>query len=487
MDTKLPFRLATLLAITLISICASAQGGPTLQDFLNPDPSVRINAFYALIPQAGTPITDDPTRLALFGLLSTETSYIVSQDQLGVDNEDDTFASYYADLVDVIASLRDIRSLNELVSLIHRGSIVTDALASFGPLALDSVVGQVGSTDSRITTGVAIVLKKMLASGNTALTNDPVALHKIGAALEIAMNSSDPSARQVATQAQAELRSFDTAPPIFSCVPPTNVGLWHGANLSFNCTAQDILTGLNSNSPATFILATAVPVGTETANALTNSQLLCDLAGNCVTAGPIGGNMIDLKPPTINVTEPVNGATFVAYQAVNAAYTCVDLGSGVATCAGTVPTGNEIDTAPSGTLTTKTFKVNTTDVVGNPAAQTVTYQVSCHYVALGVSPMTTARGSMITVNGNVMSCTSGSQKVSVEFALSGPLGPKSCANSRNVMFTSPPFTIPAGTSKTISFPFFIPKSSCAGQFTITTTTLAGGAAIDSSSATLTVD
>jgi 6-phosphogluconolactonase len=196
----------------------------------------------------------------------------------------------------------------------------------------------------------------------------------------------------------------------------------------------------------------------------------------------------DTTPPTISITTPANGAIYSANQVVKAAYTCTDAGSGsgIASCTGTVPNGANIDTAPSGTSTAKTFAVNATDVAGNPASKAVSYTVSCHYVGLGISPSTVARGGKITVTGTVNSCTSSSQTVSVKFTLTGPLGPKSCASCSTVMFTSPPFTIPAGTKKTISFPFVIPKTACPGKFTLTATTLAGGTAVDSSSATLTV-
>jgi len=269
-------------------------------------------------------------------------------------------------------------------------------------------------------------------------------------------------------------------------MPATANGAWHAANQAFNCTDQDSLSGMSINSPPIFTLMTTVPPGIEAANASTNSQTLCDLAGNCVAAGPISGNMIDLKPPAINIATPVNGATYKANQTVNAAYACTDLGSGVATCTGPVPNGSKIDTTPMGTSKTKTFTVNATDAVGNPAAQLASYTISCHYVAFGISPSTVARGGKVTLTGNVMSCTNSAQTVSVKFSLTGPLGPKSCANTSTEMFTTPPFTIQAGTSRTISFPLIIPKSACAGTFTTTATTLLGGTPVDSTSATLRV-
>jgi len=256
-------------------------------------------------------------------------------------------------------------------------------------------------------------------------------------------------------------------------------------NQAFSCTAQDNLSGLNNNSPPVFVLATTVPAGMETANASTNAQGLCDLAGNCSTAGPISGNMIDLKPPAISITTPSSGATYTANQTVKAAYACSDLGSGVASCTGTVPNGSRIDTSPNGTSTTKSFTVKAIDAIGNQSSQATTYTVSCHYMTLGINPSTVPKGSKITVTGTIMSCAHNAQTISEKFTLTGPLG-RACARSSTVMFTTPPFTLPAGTSKTISFPSLVPKSACSGTYTTTATTLMGGTAIDSTSATLTV-
>ena len=243
---------------------------------------------------------------------------------------------------------------------------------------------------------------------------------------------------------------------------------------------------LQSSVDANFTLTTAVPAGSETNNASTGSLTVCDLADNCANAGPIGGNMVDEKPPAITVATPVNGATYSANQAVNASYSCSDSGSGVATCAGTVANGSNIDTTPNGVSTAKLFTVSSVDNVGNSSSQVNNYVVSCHYVAIGITPSTVTRGGTITVSANVMSCTSSSQTVSVEFALTGPRNPGSCGSTRTLMFTTPPFTIPKGTSKAISFPFKVLKNSCTGTYSVTSTTLIGGATVDSTTATVTV-
>lgn len=116
-----------------------------------------------------------------------------------------------------------------------------------------------------------------------------------------------------------------------------------------------------------------MPAGTETSNAATGTHSVCDVAGNCATAGPIAGNMVDKKPPSISISSPTSGG-YLLNQAVSANYTCTDGGSGVATCSGTVASGSPIDTASVGS---KTFTVNATDKVGNVAPpQSVSYSVS---------------------------------------------------------------------------------------------------------------
>jgi len=165
---------------------------------------------------------------------------------------------------------------------------------------------------------------------------------------------------------------LDKKPPVINCVTPDS--LWHGSDVSILCTASDSGSGLANPPDASFSLATSVPAGTDTSNAATGTRSVCDIAGNCATAGPITGNMVDKKPPSINVSSPAAGGNYLLNQAVNANYGCADGGSGVATCTGTVASGSPLSTAPVGS---KTFIVNATDKVGNIApTQSVSYSVT---------------------------------------------------------------------------------------------------------------
>jgi len=83
----------------------------------------------------------------------------------------------------------------------------------------------------------------------------------------------------------------DVTPPAVVC--GTADGQWHGADVSIACTATDAGSGLANPADASFALSTNVTAGSETANASTGSRQVCDVAGNCVTAGAIAGNQVD--------------------------------------------------------------------------------------------------------------------------------------------------------------------------------------------------
>jgi hypothetical protein len=122
----------------------------------------------------------------------------------------------------------------------------------------------------------------------------------------------------------------DMSAPVIACAAPD--GAWHADNVSLACTASDSGTGLANPADASFSLFTSVAAGAEDANAATNSRVVCDVAGNCATAGPIAGNMIDRRAPVISgvsgtpdVLAPVNHNMID----VAVAYTVADLGAPV--------------------------------------------------------------------------------------------------------------------------------------------------------------
>jgi hypothetical protein len=121
----------------------------------------------------------------------------------------------------------------------------------------------------------------------------------------------------------------DTTAPTIRCATPDSA--WHAANVSISCTASDTESGLQSVGDAEFTLSTNVADGTEDAGAQTGANQVCDVAGNCANAGPIGPIKVDRKAPTLSLpanivveaTEP--GAAEVTVVAGTAS----DGGSGV--------------------------------------------------------------------------------------------------------------------------------------------------------------
>jgi hypothetical protein len=164
---------------------------------------------------------------------------------------------------------------------------------------------------------------------------------------------------------------FDQTSPTIDCGIVD--GIWHGTDVKIACTASDSGSGLaNPTTDASFSLSTNVANGEEVINAVTDSRTVCDLAGNCATAGPISGNMVDKKVPSISILAPITDGIYTLNQAIAASYNCNDGGSGVATCVGPVVNGANFDTS---TVGTKSFEVTTTDYAGNIKSQSLTYEV----------------------------------------------------------------------------------------------------------------
>ena len=123
----------------------------------------------------------------------------------------------------------------------------------------------------------------------------PAIVHWVGG-----MPVIEPTTRDTGAEVCAVVSSFspfalaqpeggaDVDAPVVTCGSAD--GAWHADNVSIACTAEDTGSGLADPADAAFSLSTSVPAGTEDGNAATGSRQVCDAAGNCATAGPIGGN-----------------------------------------------------------------------------------------------------------------------------------------------------------------------------------------------------
>jgi len=274
---------------------------------------------------------------------------------------------------------------------------------------------------------------------------------------------------------------IDVTPPQFECDGPD--GAWYAADVTIACSASDEGSGLVDPADAAFSLATHVDPDVETSHARTDSRRVCDAAGNCATAGPLGGNRVDKKAPIAVISLPSPLTAYQFGEVVAAGYSCSDNGSGISTCAGPVSDGAAIDTHSVGT---RTFTVQTTDVVGNESSATVTYQVECHYVSVGVSPSTVVAGNAVSIVAALRSCSTNAQTVALRFTFTGLPSRSRCQHAPTTILTTPRITLEPGFNRSLSFRFHVPKRTCAGDYLVAVATLVNGSLEETTSAALTV-
>jgi streptogramin lyase len=113
-----------------------------------------------------------------------------------------------------------------------------------------------------------------------------------------------------------------------------------------------------------------------------------NIASGVVDRGPLPGAVnsfgicvrgtrtaaIDNAPPSIAINTPADGSTLTQGDAVAADFSCADdkFGTGIKSCSGPVGPGQGIDT---GSVGTKTFRVDASDVAGNTSSAIHSYTV----------------------------------------------------------------------------------------------------------------
>jgi Bacterial Ig domain len=81
---------------------------------------------------------------------------------------------------------------------------------------------------------------------------------------------------------------------------------------------------------------------------------------------------IDTTPPTISITSPVDGASLPLGGPQTAAFSCIDRGSGIVSCEGSIANGGSL----TGAFGLRTLKVTATDAAGLVAEKTVSFSVA---------------------------------------------------------------------------------------------------------------
>ena len=195
----------------------------------------------------------------------------------------------------------------------------------------------------------------------------------------------------------------DVTPPTVTCgEAPAG---WSDHDVSVTCTASDPESGLADLSNASFSLSTEVAQGVETSNASTGIRQVCDIAGNCATAGPITGIKVDRKPPTISLESPTADQSVPQGARVSVRFSCADEGSGVTSCEGTPAMGQPLDTS---TLGAHTIEVTATDQMGNTRTTSFNYTVVLSgRIALTGAPNPSVYASKVSLTATVSPNTQG--------------------------------------------------------------------------------
>lgn len=202
-----------------------------------------------------------------------------------------------------------------------------------------------------------------------------------------------------------------TAPTAFgSASPAPNLAGWNKTSpVTVNLSASDNSCGSGVRKitysatgaqpiAATDVFASATTVPITTDGVTTVTFTATDNAGN--TSAPQSVVVrLDTVAPSISITSPT-ATNYLLNQVVNAAYSCSDGTSGVASCAGPVASGSPFNTS---TLGPKTFTVNAADVAGNTSSSGVTYNVA-YRICLLYDPLNPPKAGNSTIAIKVRIC-----------------------------------------------------------------------------------
>lgn len=159
-----------------------------------------------------------------------------------------------------------------------------------------------------------------------------------------------------------------TNPTVTLTRPADGATFTQGAVVNASYSCADSGSGIES---CVGHVPSGSPINTSALGERTFTVTATDRAGNTTTVSHVY-TVVDTTSPTVSLVTPADGATYQQNSTVNAQYSCSDLGSGIASCSGSVPNGSPINTSILGS---RTFTVTAQDNAGNTATVTHTYTV----------------------------------------------------------------------------------------------------------------
>jgi len=153
---------------------AALTGGPSMGN--------KIQALRTLYPADSTQLTAGLTRLLAVENTDATIGTLMSSP------EDESSVDFYLDLVEAVADLNDPSTMPALLGAIPSGGVVTNRLASFGPLALDPVVNVLYDSDFQMRHAAAFTLVTMLQPPFNRSFTDGTSHSKLHAGLRVAIH-----------------------------------------------------------------------------------------------------------------------------------------------------------------------------------------------------------------------------------------------------------------------------------------------------------
>jgi hypothetical protein len=158
----------------------------------------------------------------------------------------------------------------------------------------------------------------------------------------------------------------DTTPPLIagSPAPFANDRGWNNSAVNVRWSVTDAESGIAGSTGCESVTLTSETEGTTITCTATNGAGLTAIESVTIR--------IDRTPPLVNALAPWYGAEYLLDQELDISYECVDALSGLASCAGLLPSGAPL---PTGVAGPANFAIAAADIAGNTAAASIGYAV----------------------------------------------------------------------------------------------------------------
>lgn len=185
------------------------------------------------------------------------------------------------------------------------------------------------------------------------------------------LSSTDPFGNTATKTVEFDVKlGPDMTNPIITLTSPAEGAMFtvgQVVNANYSCADDRELAACVGTA------ASGSPIDTASVGPKTFTVTATDATGNTTvrTVSYTVATPADTVPPTITITNPIDGASYTQDAVVLAEYGCID-DRAIESCIGSAANGGRINTT---TLGTKTFTVTSSDAAGNTATKSVTYRV----------------------------------------------------------------------------------------------------------------